>query len=68
MKKENLKGKLMLKKDVVSKLSSNQLGEINGGRFTGGCTDGCTSKISIRTLTNCTDTNCTNDCDACYTW
>jgi len=62
MKKKNLKG-LKLNKKEISNLTETT---ISGG-FTGGCTDGCTP---FQSATNCTKQNCTDDCDngsfTCY--
>jgi hypothetical protein len=55
MKKKDLKG-LALNKKSVSNLNPQ---EINGGRFTRGCTDGCTP---LQTAWNCSHGGCTNDC------
>ncbi len=67
MKKESLKGKLRLKRDIISKLTNNQLEKVNGGADfpTRGCTDGCTGRNSLQTLINCTNADCTNNCHAC---
>lgn len=55
MKKKNLKG-LSLNKKSISNLNEEQ---IKGGRFTRGCTDGCTP---LQTAWNCSAGNCTGDC------
>jgi hypothetical protein len=55
MKKKNLNG-LKLNKKLISNLNEEQ---IVGGKFTTGCTDGCTP---IQTAWNCTRTECSQDC------
>lgn len=40
----------------------NFAGEANYNGFTSGCTDGCTSTMSIVSAFNCSKTNCTADC------
>ncbi|MEM6720357.1 MAG: hypothetical protein AAF611_13615 [Bacteroidota bacterium] len=55
MKKKNLKG-LSLNKKLISNLNKD---EVMGGKFTTGCTDGCTP---IQTAWNCTRTECSQDC------
>lgn len=55
MKKKALKG-LTLNKKSVSNLNQEA---IVGGRFSEGCTDGCTP---FQTALNCTNGNCSQDC------
>ena len=55
MKKKKLNLKLDLSKQVVSNLNTIK----GGGSFSAGCTDGCSP---ARTMTNCTDADCTKDC------
>ena len=71
--------KLRLKKDVVVKLSENEMEQIRGGAladrkinqvaglwsFVGDCTGGCTDGCGImNTEWNCTKTECSANCDA----
>ncbi len=57
MKKKNLKS-LKINKKSISNLN---IENAKGGRFTGGCTDGCTP---FQTAWNCTEGGaCTGDCD-----
>ncbi|QHI35830.1 hypothetical protein IMCC3317_11780 [Kordia antarctica] len=57
MKKKHLKG-LALNKKSVSDLSPQN---VVGGKFTGGCTDGCTP---YQTVWNCTrGGDCSADCN-----
>jgi len=62
MKKQKLKH-LSLNKKVVSNLNDEN---IKGGRFSQGCTDGCTDPDGFTyflcTMWNCTRGNCTEDC------
>jgi hypothetical protein len=71
MKKVNLKGKLSLKKEAMSNLNKAHMERIQGGAWskgncTTGCTDGCTGTLSLKSAWNCTDADCTNNCDDCY--
>lgn len=54
MKKKTLKG-LELNKKSISNLNA----EVVGGKFSGGCTDGCTP---FQTALNCSKGNCSQDC------
>ena len=55
MKKKTLKG-LELNKKSISNLNGDA---ITGGRFSDGCTDGCTP---FQTALNCTRADCSADC------
>ncbi|WP_298425996.1 hypothetical protein [uncultured Kordia sp.] len=55
MKKRDLNG-LKLNKKSISNLNP---GLIIGGKFTAGCSDGCTP---FQTAWNCTRTECSDDC------
>jgi len=56
--------KLTLNKETIAQLTSDDQREIRGGGWTAGCTDGCGS---LATWLNCSNADCTNDCDACVT-
>jgi natural product precursor len=63
MKKVKFEGKLSLNKQTVAKLNQNQMTRVKGGGFSDGCTDGCTTDTSFRTAWNCSDGNCTANCN-----
>jgi hypothetical protein len=52
MKKVNLKGKLSLSKEIISKLNGNQMGQVKGG-------------APLKTEVNCNHTNYVSECIGC---
>ena len=52
--------KLTLNKIDVANLSKDEQEQLKGGGWSAGCTDGCTP---LQTHGNCTNANCTADCD-----
>ena len=60
MKKKNLKGLKLNKKNISSVGQEKVTGGFTAGRCTIGCTDGCTP---IQTAWNCSRGNCTGNCD-----
>lgn len=62
MKKKKFNKKLSLNKETISNLDSSK---IKGGQigFTGGCTDGCGGSVLYCSQWNCTNQDCTADCN-----
>ena len=64
MKKIKLNSaKLQLNKERIAILSDNQMGQIQGGKWSGGCTDGCGL---FGTAWNCTRADCSANCSSSF--
>jgi len=61
MKKLKLNKKLVLNKETIASLNEKEMNDIKGQwkMPSAGCTDGCGT---FRSLWNCTEADCTNDC------
>jgi natural product precursor len=52
--------KLKLNKEVISSLEQSHL---TGGYFSEGCSDGCLTTVAHTYILNCSNGNCTFDCN-----
>ncbi|MGH1385714.1 hypothetical protein [Kordia sp.] len=60
MKKKKLKGLKLNKKNISNLNEENITGGFTRGACTTGCTDGCTP---FQSAWNCSEANCTADCE-----